>query len=109
MIQPVKSYRKQVRGGWDNEENPFMLALSEPLGVKVMRKMETTSVFEFEPEERLWLIKLLSDIVMCQSDGRQVSRLKFLPLLNSIFNVLNIGTMCHLSEEYPKDKYSVNW
>ena len=72
MAPPIQSYRKQVRAGWDNEENPFIWALNEPLGVRVMQKLEIESVFELDPIERLWLIKLLNEVILCQADGRQV-------------------------------------
>merc|ERR1711892_146077 len=72
MAHPIQSYRKQVRAGWDNEENPFIWALNEPLGVRIMQKLEIESVFELDPAERLWLIKLLNEVILCQADGRQV-------------------------------------
>ena len=62
MAQPIQSYRRQVRGGWDNEETPFVLAMAEPLGVEIMKKLEVESVFELEPHGKLsidaYLIKV---------------------------------------------------
>ena len=55
MAQPIQSYRRQVRGGWDNEETPFVLAMAEPLGVEIMKKLEVESVFELEPHGKVLL------------------------------------------------------
>lgn len=95
MRQAITTYRKTYRGGWDNEEDNLIMSLRDENAVRIFRKMETTSVFDFKPEEKLFILNFLNDAVVSQNDGRQV-----------MDDAIDEMTACrrHLSEGYRNEK-----
>ena len=60
----INSYRQSYRGGWSNEEDPFLQSFQNPRKVKILKKLEIDSVYNLKAEERLELLLLLSDGVL---------------------------------------------
>ena len=64
MRSPIANYRRTYRGGWDNEEDSLVIALKEDKAIQIFRKMETTSIFDFKPEEKLFILSFLNDVCL---------------------------------------------
>ena len=64
MKSSIANYRRTYRGGWDNEEDSLVIALKEERAIQIFRKMETTSIFDFKPEEKLFILSFLNDVCL---------------------------------------------
>ena len=64
MRSPIANYRRTYRGGWDNEEDSLVISLKEEKAIQIFRKMETTSIFDFKPDEKLFILSFLNDVCL---------------------------------------------